>query len=461
MVLGYCDVHNSSFTGIYRDVSLLAFPKKGHIEDFFVRTDLDEHYVHATLDISCWVQLTIPAIITFQLFDANGNRIIKPQSWEIDVNATAHNCKIKVTQPLKWTAEQPNLYSLHIVLSAECRTLQTITQDVGFRKVELKDGLVRVNGHPITFRGVNRHDHHPRFGRAVPLEFIKHDLRLMKQNNVNALRCSHYPNHPSLVKFANEIGLWVMDEADLECHGMGVDSSNIMSDKPSWKSAYLDRMHQLVQRDKNNPSVIIWSLGNESFFGQNHIAMYQWAKKFDTTRLVHYEGGRPYIASDIRSSMYTSIDDLVKLANQTGRDCEKPVILQEYAHAMGNGPGALKEYQETFHRHRSLQGGFVWEWANHGLIKKLRDGSGKSFYAYGGDFGDEPNDKNFICDGLCTSEHQPGPGLIELKKVYQPIVVTMHENTLFVQNRYDFISLAGLQCTWNISHFSSEQVHIL
>jgi beta-galactosidase len=444
-------------SGIFRDVSLIAFPKKAHIEDFFVQTELDDHYKDAELKLNLWVKLETAVKVAASLTDANGHEKSPPQSWDLDAGATSHDAGFKVSNPLKWSAEHPHLYALTITVTAEGRTLQEIVQPVGFRKVELKDGLVQVNGRPILFKGVNRHDHHPRFGRAVPIDFIKKDLMLMKQHNVNAVRCSHYPNHPSLVAFADEIGLYVMDEADLECHGMGVDYAHNISDNQTWKGAYLDRMHQLVQRDKNNPSVIIWSLGNESFFGQNHIAMYQWAKSFDTTRLVHYEGDRSYVASDICSSMYNSIDDIIDLATRDEQKYkEKPVVLQEYGHAMGNGPGALKEYQETFYKYKRLQGGFIWEWANHGLLKELDDGSGRTFYAYGGDFGDEPNDKNFVCDGLCTSEHLPGPGLIELKKVYEPISVTMKEDTLLVRNRHDFISLKDMQYTWTISRYSPE-----
>ena len=363
--------------------------------------------------------------------------------------------------PLKWTAEHPNLYHLLISLSVDGSLTQEIKQAIGFRKVELKDGLVQINGRAVTFRGVNRHDHHPRFGRAVPVEFIKHDLVLMKQHNVNAVRCSHYPNHPALVAFANELGLYVMDEADLECHGMGVDYSNVPSDNPTWREAYLDRMQQLVHRDKNNPSVIIWSLGNESFGGQNHVAMYEWAKAYDPTRLVHYEGDHSYPASDICSSMYNSISDLVKLATQDGDDYEKPILLQEYGHAMGNGPGALKEYQETFYQHRRLQGGFIWEWANHGLSKKIGDGSGRYFYAYGGDFGDEPNDYNFVMDGLCTSEHLPGPGLVELKKVYQPITMDMRGTILSIESHYDFTPIENSELSYSITRYSGDQELIL
>lgn len=367
----------------------------------------------------------------------------------------------RLSKPLKWTAEHPNLYHFRLTLTAKGQILQVVDQSVGFRTVELKDGLIQINGHPILIRGVNRHDHHPRYGRAVPVDFIKQDLLLMKQHNINAVRCSHYPNHPALVSFANEIGLYVIDEADLECHGMGVDLEHLPSDNPAWTMAYLDRMQQLVHRDKNNPSVIMWSLGNESFFGQNHVAMYKWAKEYDPTRLVHYEGDHEYRASDICSSMYSSVSDLVNLATRDGDKYDKPILLQEYGHAMGNGPGALKEYQETFYRYRRLQGGFVWEWANHGLLKKLEDGSGGSFYAYGGDFEDEPNDGNFVMDGLCTSEHRPGPGLVELKRVYQPVTFQKEGKTVLVKNRHDFVSLENLLYEYEIIRFSGENEHSL
>ena len=444
-------------SGIYRDVFLVAFPKQGHIEDFRVRTELDSHYRDAKVNVDLSVHLTSTVQVTHALFNASGHPVVPPQTSDLTKDIALPNLNFKVSDPLKWTAEHPNLYQLLITLSIDGRLVQEIKQPVGFRTVELKDGLVQINGRPITFRGVNRHDHHPRFGRAVPLDFIKHDLILMKQHNVNAVRCSHYPNHPALVAFANELGLYVMDEADLECHGMGVDYGNVPTNNPTWKDAYVDRMQQLVHRDKNNPSVIIWSLGNESFGGQNHVAMYEWAKAFDPTRLVHYEGDHSYPASDICSSMYNSISDLVKLATQDGDNYEKPILLQEYGHAMGNGPGALKEYQDTFYQHRRLQGGFIWEWSNHGLVKKLNQSSDETFYAYGGDFGDEPNDYNFVMDGLCTSEHLPGPGLIELKKIYQPITMTMKGDYLWIHNRYDFTPVSVPLCTCTITRFSSDQ----
>lgn len=447
--------------GIFRDVFLIAFPKKGHVEDFFVRTELDNEYKDSKLNVNVSVDLASAAELTLALYDSNGYLTVPLKRSHLNQNTAVHSSHLEVPAPHKWTAEQPNLYHLKISLSVGEQLIQEIIQPVGFRIVELKEGLVHINGRPVHFRGVNRHDHHPRYGRAVPIDFIKHDLILMKQHNVNAIRCSHYPNHPALVAFANELGLYVMDEADLECHGMGVDYNNVPSDNPTWKGAYLDRMQQLVHRDKNNPSVIMWSLGNESFFGQNHVAMYQWAKAYDTTRLVHYEGDHSYQASDICSSMYNSISDLAKLATQDGDQYEKPILLQEYGHAMGNGPGALKEYQDTFYKYRRLQGGFIWEWANHGLLKKLDDRSGKAFYAYGGDFGDVPNDYNFVMDGLCTSEHLPGPGLIELKKVYQPITMSMRGDLVWIQNRYDFTPVDDSQYTFSISRFSEGKEEVL
>ena len=435
---------------------------KGHIEDYFVQTELDNQYQDAFLRVKFHIQLTCAAEILLELTDTHGERACQPEIYGLAQGEIEHVCSMgKLSNPLKWTAEHPNLYHLRIILTAKGQTLQVIDQPVGFRTVELKDGLIQVNGRSIHFRGVNRHDHHPRYGRAVPLEFIKQDLVLMKQHNINAVRCSHYPNHPALVLFANEIGLYVMDEADLECHGMGVDLEHLPSDNPAWRTAYLDRMQQVVHRDKNNPSVIMWSLGNESFFGQNHVAMYKWAKEYDPTRLVHYEGDHEYRASDVCSSMYNSVSDLINLATRDGDKYEKPILLQEYGHAMGNGPGALKEYQETFYNYRRLQGGFIWEWANHGLSKKLDDGSGSSFYAYGGDFGDEPNDGNFVMDGLCTSEHMPGPGLVELKKVYQPVTFRREGNQVLVKNRHDFASLENFLYAYDVTRFSGEDEHTL
>lgn len=441
-------------SGIFRDVYLVAFPRKAHIEDFFVKTILNEELDKATLEIDLAYYIQSSAHVMLKLTNA-GEHVA--EGWQtLDPERMTCTCTLDVTNPKLWDAEHPNLYHLSISLRTDKELAQRIDQQVGFRRVEIKKGLLHVNNVPISIRGVCRHDHHPRFGRAVPLEFIKHDLVLMKKHNVNALRTSHYPNDPRLVHMANELGLYVMDEADLECHGTGVDAGSVPSDKPSWKGAYLDRMKQLVHRDKNNPCVIMWSLGNESFYGQNHQAMYDWSKSFDETRPVHYEGGQGFRASDIHSYMYIGIADLAKLATQDGKDYQKPILQQEYAHAMGNGPGGLKEYMETYRKYRRLQGGYVWEWNNHGLVKRdVDDDSPKPFYAYGGDFGDEPNDYNFVMDGLCHSEHYPSPGLTELKAAYSPILIDRKGSKICAQNLYDFDNLSDVECIWSVRCYAS------
>jgi beta-galactosidase len=457
-------------------ISNVAFPGSGRIEDFFVRTVLDDKYEDATLCLSVDVYGSSGGEVSVILRDpAENNIIVERKSIPIDGTASKIETQLSISNPRKWTAETPHLYKLELSLvsSPNNPPTQTIQQSVGFRAVELKDGLLQVNGKPILLRGVNRHEHHPLLGRAVPLSFIKEDLLLMKRHNINALRCSHYPSHPQLYDLCDELGLWVMDEADLECHGFydavarpldipeEMDygarkllafpkSAEFTSDNEEWQEAYLDRMVQLVQRDKNHASIIIWSLGNEAFYGRNHKAMYEYAKSVDPGRLVHYEGDELAVSADMFSYMYPSVEKLISSAETVGvlnGKWEKPIILCEYAHAMGNGPGGLQEYQSAFREYDRLQGGFIWEWANHGLLKK--DGE-KEFYAYGGDFDDFPNDGTFVMDGLCFSNHTPTPGLTEFKKVTEPVRLSLLNQTLSVENEYDFVDLGHLVATYKV-----------
>lgn len=469
-------------SGIFRDVHLLSFPQS-RIEDWFLRTDLDEEYkdgmLLAEIDIKSDLSTTVQVDVLDQSLNSAGT------AQDSGVGSRKAILKIPIQDVDKWTAESPTLYTVSIQLTTSDSSSHIVTQRVGFRKVELKNGLICVNGQPIRFRGVNRHDHHPSFGRAVPLDFIRKDLLLMKTHNINALRCSHYPSHPKLLDLADELGLWVIDEADLECHGFydaiarpmdipeEVDyeerkkltfahAAKFTSDNPSWKAAYLDRMAQLIHRDKNHASIIIWSLGNEAFYGQNHKAMYEFAKNIDPTRLVHYEGDPHAESADMYSYMYPSVERLISLAKTEGVKSdgtfEKPIVLCEYAHAMGNGPGWLEDYEKAFHDHPRLQGGFIWEWANHGLWKE--DPDGKSYYAYGGDFGDVPNDGTFVMDGLLFSTHKPTPGLLEIEKVYQPIETQLvsrnvRKVALEITNLYDFASVDHLTASWRLETFST------
>ncbi|TVY89080.1 Beta-galactosidase [Lachnellula willkommii] len=472
-------------SGIFRDVHLLSLPGTGRIEDFFVRTELDEKYEDAILRVALDLYSPDGGEAALVLRDpANHHAVVASTTKLIHANTPRLDIELPVSNPKKWTAETPYLYQLELRLSCPSRSSNphTVLQKVGFRTIELKNGLLTVNGTPILLRGVNRHDHHPLFGRAVPLSFIKKDLLLMKSHNINALRCAHYPSHPKLYDLCNELGLWVMDEADLECHGfydavarpldipeeMDYEQRKLLafpqatqytSDNDEWREAYVDRIRQVIQRDKNHPSVIIWSLGNEAFYGHNHKAMYDYAKSVDPGRLVHYEGDSKALSADMFSYMYPSVERLAGLAKTEGVNAEglyeKPIVLCEYAHAMGNGPGGLEDYQRAFREYDRLQGGFIWEWANHGLWKK--DGA-KPFYAYGGDFADTPNDATFVMDGLCFSDHTPTPGLVEFKKVAQPVKLSMEGEQLFVENEYDFIDLDHLVATYKVEAFHASRL---
>ncbi|MCJ1432760.1 hypothetical protein MMC27_002117 [Xylographa pallens] len=464
-------------SGIFRDVHLLGFPSENRIDDFFVKTIFDSDYENAMLTLNLKLKLKQTCKIELCLTDQEA--VVCCKSTEL-ATKKGFDFDFTIEKPTAWTAENPYLYTVQITLrdKHDEKEIQTVRQRVGFRQVEIKNGNITVNGQSIMFRGVNRHDHHPLLGRAVPLSFIKNDLLLMKQHNINAVRCSHYPSHPQLYDLCDELGLWVLDEADLECHGFyeavarpldipeDMDykkrkaltfpqAAKFTSDNPVWREAYLDRMRQLVERDKNHACVVIWSLGNEAFYGSNHQAMYDWGKSYDYSRPIHYEGDTKALSADMFSYMYPTLEELEKYAQAEGESFTKPVILCEYGHAMGNGPGALEEYQETFRSHRRLQGGFIWEWANHGLWKT--DGAtGKAYYAYGGDFGDVPNDGGFVMDGLCFSDHKPTPGLIELKKAYAPLHVDIDGSQIVITNRLDFLDLTHLNATWKILQLSHD-----
>ncbi|PTU20377.1 hypothetical protein P175DRAFT_0481708 [Aspergillus ochraceoroseus IBT 24754] len=465
-------------SGIFRDVTLLAFSSIARIEDFRINTVLDKQYVDAELKVSLDLTATVSSTVTVSLFDRhNDQKVIVSKTGTFQDKQGRVDFSLQVPSPKKWTAETPNLYNLEISLTTTedpAKRLQKVTHRVGFRQVEIINGNITVNGTPLLFRGVNRHDHHPLFGRAVPLPFLRQDLLLMKQHNVNALRCCHYPSHPKLFEFCDELGLWVMDEADLECHGFydavarpldipeSMDyeerkkltfdkAAQFTSNNPEWKGAYLDRAIQMVQRDKNHSCVIIWSLGNEAFYGQNHKAMYDYIKGEDPSRPVHYEGDAQALSADMFSYMYPSVERIVRLANEEGDHFKKPIVLCEYAHAMGNAPGALEEYMEAFRAHRRLQGGWIWEWANHGLWDEE-----KGHYGYGGDFNDFPNDGNFVLDGLCFSDHTPTPGLVELRKAYAPVHAWVNEGAINIENRHDFVGLEDLQATYKVESLGEE-----
>lgn len=355
-----------------------------------------------------------------------------------------------VGQPELWSAESPNLYHLKITLLDESGdTVEMTAQRVGFRTVEVRGGQFLVNGKAIQLKGVNRHDHHPDTGRTVTVSTMLQDIKMMKQHNINAVRTAHYPNDPRFYDLCDEYGLYVMEETDLETHGFELlGNISRLSDDPAWQEAYVERVQRMVERDKNHPSVIFWSLGNESGFGCNFRAMAQWCRVADPTRLIHYEEDREAEVCDVVSTMYSSVEKMEGFGQLT--DHPKPHILCEFAHAMGNGPGGLRPYFDTFDKYDRLQGGFVWEWIDHGLSWKTADG--KADYAYGGDFGDVPNNSNFVIDGLVRPDRTPSPGLLEYKKIIEPVRVEyISRNKVNVINRYDFLTLDHLYADWSIT----------
>lgn len=341
-------------SGIFRDVYLHKLPKI-HINDFHVETRLDSGYRDATLSVR--MELSFKSPVEVKLLDSSGDLI------EVITGSFKNRTVVaNVSNPGKWTAETPTLYTLVINIEGS-----SVAQRIGFRDAGLVNNVFCVNGKPVKFRGVNRHEHHPDHGRTVPYEFLRQDLLLMKTHNINAIRTAHQPNDTRLYDLADELGLWVMDEADLECHGfdqVGGNPPAYTSDNPAWEAQYVDRARQLVARDRNHACVLMWSLGNEAFYGRNHQAMYDAIKEMDQTRLVHYEGDWWTKTVDMYSRMYPSIRTIVEdFAMEEA--WTKPLVLCEFLHAMGNSCGNAKEYVEAFYKYPRLMGGFVWEWANH------------------------------------------------------------------------------------------------
>ncbi|MGV9401491.1 glycoside hydrolase family 2 TIM barrel-domain containing protein [Streptomyces sp. NPDC003667] len=408
--------------GIFRDVTLLHRPA-GSAPDFFVHASYDHAAGTGTLRV-----------------DSGARGRVSVPDLGIDV-ATGE----PVTVPVEpWSAETPRLYDGVLAAGGERVPLR-----IGFRTVELADGLIKVNGRAVLFKGVNRHEWHPERGRALDLATMREDVLLMKRHNVNAVRTSHYPPHPAFLDLCDELGLWVVDECDLETHGFieqGWRDNPVDDDR--WTPALLDRAARMVERDKNHPAAVVWSLGNEAGTGRGLTAMAEWIHGRDPSRPVHYEGDFDCRDTDVYSRMYLPHAEVERIGRGLDggarRRRELPFFLCEYGHAMGNGPGGLADYQRLFEAHERLQGGFVWEWIDHG-VKDDRFG-----YAYGGDFGEELHDGNFVCDGLVFPDRRPSPGLVEYKKVIEPVAIEGDPvgGAVRVTNKHDFADLSALAFAW-------------
>src|SRR4051794_23842564 len=422
-------------SGIFREVNLVQRPP-GALEDLFVHADYD----HVSGGGRLRVEAPVPV------------RVSVPELG-VDV-AGGETATLERVEP--WSAEVPRLYDAVVRSDGEAVTLR-----IGFRRVVVEDGLLQVNGRRVLLLGVNRHEFDPERGRAVTEETMRQDVALMKAHNLNAVRNSHYPPHPRFLELCDELGLYVIDECDLETHGFfPLEWRRNPSDEPVWQEAMVDRMRRMVERDKNHPSIVMWSLGNESGSGANLTAMADWTRERDPSRPLHYEHDWSCRDVDVYSRMYAPQEEVELIGRGEedplpdpaldARRRRLPFILCEYAHAMGNGPGGLSEYQELFERHPRCQGGFVWEWIDHGLRQRTADGTER--YAYGGDFGEPLHDGNFVADGLVFPDRTPSPGLLEFKKVIEPVRIEGDATSgmLRVTNLHLFQDLSHLAFPWTL-----------
>ncbi len=456
-------------SGIYRDVYLFSTPQV-HISDFFVQTDLDEQYTDATLmirpklrnfderDIRGWT-------VRAQLYDSTNQPVFtvpltQRATWIMrEWYATQRSNVVfpmlqgEVANPKKWSAEEPNLYTLVLTLvDAEGNITETESCKVGFREVEIKNERLLINGKPVLLYGVNRHESHPDYGDYIPVEHMERDVKLMKQNNINAVRTCHYPDHPKWYELCDQYGIYLIDEVNIETHGV----TGYLTNDPEWHAAFVDRAVRLVERDKNHPSVIFWSLGNESGCGPNHAAMAGWIHDYDRSRYVHYEGAQdspadpPYV--DMRSRMYSSIHELQEmLENEIDR---RPIVLCEYCYARGNAMGSIQKYWDLIEQPNRLIGAFIWDWADKAL--RAYDEYGNMHWAYGGDYGPPgtPSDGTMVCNGIVNADRVPDPELHQVKKVYQRIrtePVNLAGGRIRIHNRYDFLTLDFVEISWELT----------
>ncbi|NLK39041.1 MAG: DUF4981 domain-containing protein [Clostridiales bacterium] len=409
-------------SGIFREVYLLFRPKE-HLSDIFVKTTLVPDFSSAVIKAS----LSLPTGMTadWQLFDPFGKKLV---SGTHTASEKKDSITLSLENPVLWSDETPHLYELYLNCAGEY-----IKIDIGLRKIEIRDRIVYINGEKVKAKGVNRHDSHPELGHATPLDHMLRDLYILKSHNVNMIRTSHYPNDPRLPGLCDKLGFYLIDEADLETHGFRFYNRSYLSDHEDWTEAYLDRVRRMFERDKNHPCIIMWSLGNESGFGKNHMTMSAYLKAQDDGRLIHYEGASVYYSYldgkqftdvvDIESQMYTSPEKCEEYLNNP--DYSQPLFLCEYSHAMGNGPGDLAEYWNLIYKYDSCFGGCVWEYCDHAI--RVGGTTDNPEYLYGGGFGDQPNDGNFCVDGLVYPDRRIHTGMLELKQILKPFDIEAHD----------------------------------
>ncbi len=436
------------YSGIFRDVEIQSKPKE-RIENYIIDGTLDKEYINGIFkqEIVCTSEIDE---VDWVLYDEN--KSVVASDTVVDVKGSV-TLQTHISEVEKWNAEEPYLYKVEVTAKAHGRVVDEICSNVGFRKVEVMGNNFLVNGVAILLNGVNMHDFNAKRGGTVDAKAVEEDLILMKQHNINAIRCAHYPKMSYFYDLCDYYGFYVIDEGDLETHGFEwIEKYEWLNEEPSWKEAFCDRSIRMIQEHRNHPSIIMWSMGNESSTGTNFTECAKEIKALDSTRLLHYESDHAADNTDVFSSMYTKLADMVCIGE--GNEAHgKPHVLCEYGHAMGVGPGNLEEYQNLFRKYDRLQGGFIWEWYDHGIESKEVNGDIK--FLYGGDYGDQPNNSNFCMDGLIRPDGIPSTGLIHFKQVIAPVKAELYDeknSTICVHNLYDFRNLSHIACKYEYIH---------
>ncbi|MBN1650072.1 MAG: DUF4981 domain-containing protein [Bacteroidales bacterium] len=437
-------------SGIERDVYLQARPKT-YIRDFKAEPFLSDDFKQGLLKLNVDIISDNPNQLNDIQVDVRlfkNNKQVKKRIIKKAFTSDHFSDVLTLAYPDLWSAEHPNLYQLVLtLLDNNGRELESTQISIGFREVKIAGGQLLINGKPILLKGVNRHEHDPKTGHVISKESMLEDIRLMKRFNINAVRTSHYPNDPYWYQLCDEYGIYLIDEANIESHGMGYKPERTLGNNTDWKAAHLDRIANMMARDKNHPSVIIWSMGNEAGFGENFKAAAEMMRQLYPNRPTHYERAGEDLATDIVCPMYPSIAHLKAYAD---RAIDRPLIMCEYAHAMGNSVGNLKEYWDLIKKEPHLQGGFIWDWVDQGLEQKGADG--QTYFAYGGDFGADtiPSDNNFCINGLVFPDREIHPALWEVKKVYQNIDFERNNTFLKIYNGFNFTNLSAFDFAWKM-----------
>ncbi len=454
--------------GLHRSLWIESRPPV-HITDVPIAVDYDPEAGEGTIEVTTVIDPGTGAgsqpasgwTVRASVRGPNGRRVGRVLTAEVpheharpySFTGYETNQRFTIAGAKPWSAERPDRYEVMVeLINPNGNVVHTETQQVGLRRVEIRNRQLLVNGQPVWIFGVNRHDHHPDRGKAVTIDDMRADLTAMRAHNINAVRTAHYPNDPAFYDLCDELGFYVIDEANVESHGYNF----ALCHDSRYRAAWLDRGARMVQRDRNHPCIIVWSLGNESGYGENHDALAGWIRRADPSRPLHYEdairvagwvdGGRA--ATDIVCPMYPEIAAIEAYGLATGPGADRPLIMCEYSHAMGNSNGSLADYWDVITRTPGLQGGFLWEWKDHGLRQATPDGGTR--LAYGGQFGDEPHDCNFVADGLMSADLEPHPAMAEVAWVHRPVVVSRTRGGLRIENRRSFTTLSDLEAHWEL-----------